>query len=144
VASRTVIGAAGRGALHPATGAPSNRRRQEVETVSALAGAALAAALLVAPVPPAPAHTTRPCQQSLEGRKGGAAPPVAVTQRYHLTLPGSPQPVTGLHASFADRDNPEPVRDSAPPSPGMIALLTVLALVGAGVLLVAPRWLRGR
>ena len=110
----------------------------------ALAAAAVAAALLASPAMAPPGHATRPYQQSLEGRKGAGAPPSSVTQRYVLTLPGSPHPVTGLHDSYADRDNPAPAGAPGPPSPGMIVLLAVLALVGAGVLMTAPRWLRGR
>jgi hypothetical protein len=105
---------------------------------------AVAAALAAAPVAAPPAHATRPYQQSLEGWKGGGAPPHSVTQRYVLTLPGSAPRVTGLHQTYADRDNPGPDGAPAPPGPGAIALLTLLALVGAGVLLAAPRWLRGR
>jgi predicted component of type VI protein secretion system len=112
--------------------------------VPALMAAAMAAALAAAPVAAPPAHATRPYQQSLEGRKGVGAPPFSVTQRYVLTLPGSPLRVTGRHAAYADRDNPAPAGDPAPPSPGVIVLLTVLALVGAGALLTAPRWLGGR
>ena len=110
----------------------------------ALAATAVAAALVAAPAAAPAAHATRPYQQSLEGRKGAGAPPSSVTQRYVLSLPGSPHPVTGLHASYAGRDNPAPADQPAAPSPGMIVLLTVLALVGAGVLMTAPRWLRGR
>ncbi|GAA3435696.1 hypothetical protein [Kutzneria kofuensis] len=110
----------------------------------ALAAAAVAAALVAAPAAASPDHATRPYQQSLEGRKGAGAPPPSVTQRYVLTLPGSPSRGTGLHGSYADRDNPAPAGDSPPPSPGMIVLLAVLALVGAGALMVAPRWLRGQ
>ena len=50
----------------------------------------------------------------------------------------------GRPETYTDRDNPGPAGDPAPPGPGVIALLTALALVGAGVLLIAPRWLRGR
>ena len=111
----------------------------------ALMAVAVATALAAAPAAAAsPDHATRPYQQSLEGRKGGGAPPLSVTQRYVLTLPGSPLPVTGPHRTYADRDNPGPAGDPAPPGPGVIVLLAVLALVGAGVLLTAPRWLRGR
>jgi hypothetical protein len=104
--------------------------------------AAVAAALVAAPAA-LPEHTTRPYQQSLEGWKGAGAPPMAVTQRYVLTRPGARR-AAAAHASYAGRDHPAPAAAPAPPSPGMIALLTVLALVGAGVLLTAPRWLRGR
>ena len=96
------------------------------------------------PAAPPPDHATRPYQQSLEGWKGGGAPPHSVTQRYVLTLPGSPPGGLGPHQTYADRDNPAPTGDPAPPGPGVIVLLTVLALVGAGALLTAPRWLRGR
>lgn len=109
-----------------------------------LAAVTVAAALLAAPAAVAPDHTTRLYQQSLEGGKGGGAPLFAVTQRYVLTLPGSTGPVSVGPASYAGRDNPAPTGQPVPPSPGLIALLTLLALVGAGVLLVAPRWLRGR
>jgi len=146
VRSRTVI--TGRRSRCPA---PRDRRAielltpcQEVETVSALVAAAVAAALVAAPAAATPAHATRSYQQSLEGRKGAVALPSSVTQRYLLTLPGSPPRGTGLHASYADRDNPAPAGDSEPPGPGVIVLLTLLALVGAGVLLAAPRWMRWR
>ena len=109
-----------------------------------LAATVIAAALVASPAVLSSDHTTRPYQQSLEGRKGVTAPPPSVTHRYVLTLPGSPFPVTGLHGSYGDRDNPAPEAAAAPPSPGMIVLLAVLALVGAGVLLTAPRWLRSR
>jgi hypothetical protein len=116
--------------------------------VHALATAVLAAALVASPAALPPSHTvrhtTRLHQQSLEGRKGVTTLPSAVTQRYVLTLPGSPLPVIGLHESYAGRDNPAPAGPSTPPSPGMIVLLAALALVGAGVLMTAPRWLRGR
>ncbi|MEV6606359.1 hypothetical protein [Kutzneria sp. NPDC051319] len=112
--------------------------------MSALVAAAVAAALVAAPAAATPAHATRSYQQSLEGRKGVVALPSSVTQRYLLTLPGSPSRGTGLHASYADRDNPAPAGDSEPPGPGVIVLLTLLALVGAGVLLTAPRWMRWR
>ena len=110
----------------------------------ALPAAALAAALAAAPAVSTADHATRPYQQSLEGRKGAAALPSSVTQRYVLTLPGSPREVTAHPASYAGRDNPAPAAEPAPPSPGMIVLVAVLALVGAGAMLVAPRWLRGR
>ena len=109
-----------------------------------LAATVVAAALVASPAALSSDHTTRLYQQSLEGRKGVTAPPSSVTQRYVLTLPGSPFPVTGLHESYGDRDSPPPAAAAPPPSPGMIVLLAVLALVGAGVLLTAPRWLRGR
>jgi hypothetical protein len=112
--------------------------------VPALMAVAIAAALAAAPVAAPPDHATRPYQQSLEGWKGGGALPQSVTQRYVLTLPGSPPGAMGRHETYTDRDNPGPAGDPAPPGPGVIALLAVLALVGAGVLLVAPRWLRGR
>jgi hypothetical protein len=105
---------------------------------------AVAAALAAAPVAVPPDHATRLYQQSLEGWKGVGLRPLSVTQRYVLTLPGSPPRVTGLHQAYADRDNPGPAGDPAPPGPGVIALLTLLALVGAGALLTAPRWLRVR
>ena len=104
----------------------------------ALAAAAVAAALLAAPVVAPPQDANRPCPQSLEGRKGVGGPPPSVTQIYLLTLPGSsPRPT-----SYDGRDEPAPTDDPAPPSPGMIVLLAVLALVGAGALMTAPRWLR--
>jgi len=106
--------------------------------------AAVAAALVAAPAAVTLDDTTRPYQQSLEGWKGTGTPLSSVTQRYVLTLPGSPVKGTGLHASYADRDNPAPAGDPVPPGPGVIVLLTLLALVGAGVLLTAPRWLKGR
>ena len=109
----------------------------------ALAATVVAAALVAAPAVAPALHVTRPCQQSLEGRKGAGAPPAAVTQRYILTLPGSPPPRPGLHTSYSGRDNPPPTGDPGPPSPGMIVLLAALALVGAGALMTAPRWLRG-
>jgi hypothetical protein len=104
---------------------------------------AVAAALAAAPVVVPPEHATRLYQQSLEGRKGVGAVPLSVTHRYVLTLPGSPLRVTGLHETYTDRDNPGPAGEPTPPGPGVIALLTLLALVGAGALLTAPRWLRG-
>jgi hypothetical protein len=110
--------------------------------VHALAATAVAAALVAAPAVAPPDRATRPCVQSLEGRKGVGPPPALVTQRYVLRLPGSPFPGTGLPASYSGRDNPPSTGDSAPPSPGMIVLLAVLALVGAGALMSAPRWLR--
>ena len=109
-----------------------------------LATAVLTAALVASPAALPSDQTTRLHQQSLEGRKGVTTLPSAVTQRYVLTLPGSPLPVIGLHESYAGRDNPAPAGPSTPPSPGMIVLLAALALVGAGVLMTAPRWLRGR
>jgi len=112
--------------------------------VPALMAVAMAAALAAAPAAAPPDHATRPYQQSLEGWKGSGAPPHSVTQRYVLTLPGSPPGGLGPHQTYADRDNPAPTGDPAPPGPGVIVLLTVLALVGAGALLTAPRWLRGR
>jgi hypothetical protein len=111
--------------------------------VHALAATAVAAALVAAPAVAPAAHPTRPSQQSLEGRKGAGGLPVAVTQRYLLRVPGSPHPGEVAHSSYSDRDGPPSGGDPAPPSPGMIVLLAVLALVGAGALLAAPRWLRG-
>ncbi|MFI9385460.1 hypothetical protein [Kutzneria sp. NPDC052558] len=108
----------------------------------ALAATAVAAALVAAPAAAPALHPARPSQQSLEGRKGAGALPVAVTQRYLLRLPGSPNPGADVHASYSGREDPPPTGDPAPPSPGMIVLLAVLALVGAGALMVAPRWLR--
>jgi hypothetical protein len=112
--------------------------------VLALPAAALAAALAAAPAVPTADHATRPYQRSLEGRKGVAAPPSSVTQRYVLALPGSPRQVTGRPASYGGRDDPAPAGEPAPPSPGMIVLVAMLALVGAGAVLVAPQWLRDR
>lgn len=109
----------------------------------ALAATVVAAALVAAPAVAPEPHATRPCLQSLEGRKGVGAPPAAVTQRYILALPGSPHRGPVLHASYSGRDNSPPAGDPAPPSPGMIVLLAMLALVGAGALMTAPRWLRG-
>ena len=109
----------------------------------ALAATVVAAALVTAPVVAPALPATRSCPLSLEGRKGVGVLPAAVTQRYVLTLPGSPLPGPDPHASYSGRDNSPPTGDPAPPSPGMIVLLAVLALVGAGALLTAPRWLRG-
>ncbi|QUQ71680.1 hypothetical protein [Kutzneria sp. CA-103260] len=109
----------------------------------ALAATAVAAALVAAPAVAPPDRATRPYEQSLEGRKGAVTLPASVTQRYILTLPGSPHPGTGLPATYSGRDNPPSTGDPAPPSPGMIVLLAMLALVGAGALMAAPRWLRG-
>lgn len=82
--------------------------------------------------------------QSLEGGKGGQArlttPAWPVTQRDGRKLPGSP----GGYLKLAGRGDPDPAAAPARPDLGMIALVGLLALVGAGVMVAVRGWLRHR